>query len=153
MNPAIPRPVGTNPAGLLLSRDMFFTSKITGTARLLGRQVLIAGNVELAKAMIDDWHPAAVFIDLAAGHLIGPDALVAYREAAGPDVPFIAFGTHVDTAGLAAARAAGCDPVLPRSAFTSQLPDLVRKFLGSDEPEPTPEAEPAPEPPTDEVVD
>lgn len=40
-------------------------------------------------------------------------------------VPTIGFGRHDDRERLAAARAAGCDRVLARSAFFSQLPDLL----------------------------
>jgi hypothetical protein len=118
------------PAGLLLSRDLIFTSKVTGTARMLGHQVLTAGNVALAEAMIAQWHPRAVFVDLAAGDLVKPEALIAYRAIAGESTAFVAFGSHVDVAGLAAASAAGCDPVMPRSKFSAELPDLIRKFLG-----------------------
>ena len=90
---------------------------------MLGRQVLTAGNAALAQAMINQqWNPRAVFVDLAAGDLVKPEALVAYRAVAGPETAFIAFGSHVDTASLAAAEAAGCDPVLPRSKFSAELP-------------------------------
>jgi CheY-like chemotaxis protein len=128
MSEPVPKPEG--PAGLLLSRDLFFTSKITGTARELGQQVMVAGNVALASAMIEQWHPKVVFVDLAAGDLVSVPALVAYQKLAGSDTPFVAFGSHVDTASLAAARSAGCDPVLPRSQFTVQLPELIRRYLG-----------------------
>ena len=37
----------------------------------------------------------------------------------------IAFGSHVDHALLDAARAAGCDEVLPRSQFFRTLPALL----------------------------
>jgi hypothetical protein len=37
----------------------------------------------------------------------------------------IGFGSHVDRDLLAAARAAGCDQVLARSAFFSRLPQLL----------------------------
>ena len=134
MNEPVPAPEGPGPAGLLLSRDLIFTSKVTGTARMLGRQVLTAGNAALAQAMIEQWKPRAVFVDLAAGDLVKPEALVAYRTVAGPETAFIAFGSHVDTASLAAAEAAGCDPVLPRSRFSAELPELIRRFLGGDEP-------------------
>jgi hypothetical protein len=128
MSEPVPTPDG--PAGLLLSRDLLFTSKITGTARQLGQQVMVAGNVALASAMIEQWHPKVVFVDLAAGELVATPALVAFQKLAGPGTPFVAFGSHVDTASLAAARSAGCDPVMPRSQFTSQLPDLIRHYLG-----------------------
>ena len=37
----------------------------------------------------------------------------------------VAFGSHVDRSTLDAARAAGCDEVLPRSAFFRDLPALL----------------------------
>jgi hypothetical protein len=43
----------------------------------------------------------------------------------------IAFGAHVQTGLLEAARAAGCDEVLPRSRFSAQLPELLKESLGS----------------------
>ncbi len=130
MNEPVPAPEGQEPAGLLLSRDLIFTSKVTGTARMLGFQVLTAGNAALALAMIEQWHPKAVFVDLAAGELVKTEALVAYRTAAGAGTTFIAFGSHVDTDGLAAASDAGCDLVMPRSKFSAELPDLVKRHLG-----------------------
>jgi CheY-like chemotaxis protein len=126
-------PNSAEPTGLLLSRDLIFTSKITSTARELGHRVLVAGNSALALSMIDQWRPRAVFVDLAAGDLVATAALIAYQKAA-PGTPFVAFGSHVDTQALEAARGAGCDPVLPRSKFTAELPDLIRRFLGGPDP-------------------
>jgi len=128
--PAPPPPGG--PAGLLLSRDLIFTSKVTGTARELGRRVLVAGNVAQASAIIEQEHPRVVFIDLTAGDLVGVPALVAYRKLAGPGTTLLAFGPHVEADALAAAAAAGCDPVLPRSKFAATLPDLIRTYLPGD---------------------
>ncbi|QEH38678.1 hypothetical protein OJF2_72840 [Aquisphaera giovannonii] len=122
-------PAEAGPAGLLLGRDLIFTSKVTGTARALGRRVLVAGSPDLAASMIEQWRPRVVFVDLAAGDLVTPEALVAYRSLAGAGTPFVAFGSHVDTAALAAARAAGCDRVMARSEFSRTLPDLVRQYL------------------------
>jgi beta-phosphoglucomutase len=119
--------LGTPPSvGLLLSRDLIFTSKITGTARELGRRVLVAGNTALAAEMIAQWRPKAVFVDLAAGALVDVPALIAYRAQAGPGTTFIAFGSHVDTEALAMAKGAGCDLVLPRSQFTANLAQLIQ---------------------------
>lgn len=116
--------------GLLLSRDLLFTSKITGTARELGRRVLVAGNTALGADMIAQWRPKVVFVDLAAGELVSIPALTAYRAQAGVETTFIAFGSHVDTEALAAAKAAGCDLVLPRSRFTAELVGLIREHMG-----------------------
>jgi DNA-binding NarL/FixJ family response regulator len=40
--------------------------------------------------------------------------------------PIVGFGSHVDRALLDAARAAGCDQVLTRSAFFSRLDQVLR---------------------------
>jgi CheY-like chemotaxis protein len=124
-----PLPPDTPPPGILLSRDLIFTSKVTGTAAALGHRVLVAGAVTLAATMIEKWKPRVVFVDLAAGDLVEPAALLAFRQLAGPSTPFVAFGSHVDTDALAAARGAGCDPVLPRSRFTAELPELIRRYF------------------------
>ena len=124
----IPTPEG--PAGLLLSRDLIFTSKVTGTASALGHRVIVAGNVALASAMLAKWPPKVVFVDLAAGDLVSTDSIVKYLGIAPPGTPFVAFGSHVDVSTLAAAAAAGCDPVMPRSRFTAELPTLIRRYFG-----------------------
>ena len=117
-------------SGVLLSRDLMFTVKITGTAKELGHRVQVAGNLELASALIREHRPRAVFVDLTAGPLASAESLAALQAVAGPDVPFIAFGPHVDAAALAAARAAGCAAVMPRSKFAAELPALIRRHLG-----------------------
>lgn len=122
------------PTGLLLSRDLLFTTKVTGTARELGHRVLVAGNVALAQSMIEQWRPVVVFVDLAAGDLVAVPAILAYRKLAGPATPFIAFGSHVETQALDAARSAGCDPVLPRSRFSAELPELIRQAFQAPRP-------------------
>jgi hypothetical protein len=118
------------PIGLLLSRDLIFTTKITGTARELGVQVMVAGSPELASSMIAQWSPTVVFADLASGDLVAPPMLLALRSQAGAQTVFVAFGSHVDTQALAAARAAGCDEVMPRSKFSAELPALIKRYLG-----------------------
>jgi hypothetical protein len=119
------------PTGILLSRDLIFTSKVTGTARALGHRVLVAGTIDLALAMIEQWGPNVVFVDLAAGDLVAPQALMSYQALARPATAFVAFGPHVETEALAAARAAGCDPVMPRSKFSAELPELVKQYLSN----------------------
>ena len=125
-----PVPIPEGPAGLLLSRDLLFTSKITGTAGALGHRVIVAGNVALVSAMLAEWSPVVVFVDLAGGDLVSPASIAEYRGIAPPGTPFVAFGSHVDTKALADASAAGCDPVMPRSRFTNELAALIRRYFG-----------------------
>ena len=112
MDEPVATPGGEGPAGLLLSRDLIFTSKITGTARALGHRVMTAGNAALASTLIEQWHPRVVFVDLAAGDLVSPAALASYRKSAGPATRFLAFGSHVDTR---AARRRGRRRLRPRA--------------------------------------
>jgi hypothetical protein len=123
-------PEDSQPFGLLLSRDLIFTTRVTETARALGHLILTAGSAELVASMIARWRPRVVFVDLAAGDLVQPAALIVFKQLAGPETAFVAFGAHVDTRALADARAAGCDPVLPRSRFATELPELIRRYCG-----------------------
>ena len=115
--------------GLLLSRDLIFTSKIKGTAAELGYSMMVAGTSLQAHAMIETYRPSVVLVDLNAAELIAPAALVGYQQIAGPDAWFIAFGSHVDKKSLDAARAAGCHVVLARSRFAAELPELLRRYF------------------------
>ncbi len=133
-SPSSPTPNADGPiVGVLVSRDLIFTTKITGTAAALGFRIAVAGNGALALKTIEDAKPRVVIIDLAAGALAGQEAIAGYQRAAGPDTPIIAFGSHVDTGALDAARKAGCREVMPRSRFTAELPSLIRKYCGSTE--------------------
>lgn len=125
--------VPDGPAGLLLSRDLIFTTKVIGTAQALGLKVVSAGNAALVSAMLAKWRPTAVFVDLAAGELVTPSELMAHRATC-PGTTFIAFGSHVDADALQAARDAGCEEVMPRSRFSAELPELLRRHLSVESP-------------------
>jgi hypothetical protein len=122
-------PVRPEPIGLLLSRDLIFTSKVTGTAADLGYSMITASVDSQARSMIKTYQPRIVLIDLSAGRLVLPAALITYQEIAGSDTWFVAFGSHVDVEVLDAAKAAGCHDVLPRSRFAADLPKLLRHYF------------------------
>ncbi len=48
-----------------------------------------------------------------------------------PDVPILGFTNHTDTAGLRAARTAGFDQVVVKSALVERGRDLVGELLAS----------------------
>jgi CheY-like chemotaxis protein len=122
------------PVGLLLSDDLIFTSRITGTARDLGRSVTPARTPALLETLARTHAPTCVLLDLAHPGL-EIEAMVRALKTASPRVYLVAYGSHVDTATLRAARAAGCDVVLPRSKFVEDLPQrLPAWFAGTDTP-------------------
>lgn len=117
------------PVGLLISRDLFFTSKVSGTAAMLGLQVKVVADVASAVAACRAGPVRYVFCDLADPALDVAALVASFSADNRPRV--VAFGSHVATARLAAARAAGCDDVLPRSRFSAELPDLLRRYSNS----------------------
>ena len=58
-----------------------------------------------------------------------PAFLAALKEACPAMPSVVAFGSHVDAERLRAARAAGCDRVLPRSKFVEELETDIAKWL------------------------
>src|SRR6478672_7438403 len=101
---------------LLISRDLFFTSKVTGTASALGVEVQVLGDAQAAAEAVAAHDYRCVFIDLADAGLDVGSFFAGLKGDSRP--PVIAFGSHVATARLQAAREAGCDEVMPRSRFS-----------------------------------
>jgi CheY-like chemotaxis protein len=114
---------------LLLSDDMLFTSRITGTAKALGLAVKAARSPDALTALARQQSPCCIIVDLANPGLKLPDLIQELRAACSPIPRLVAYGSHVDTATLRAAREAGCDPVLPRSKFVEDLPHALPEWL------------------------
>jgi DNA-binding NtrC family response regulator len=116
----------------LLSDDMMFTSRITGTARDLGFEIKVARSQPGLETLIRSQPPGAVIIDLANPGLALP-ALLTAAKAANHKVTMVAYGSHVDAETIKNARKAGCDFVLPRSQFAERLPELLPEWLSATE--------------------
>ena len=110
---------------LLISPDLMFTSKVTGTATAVGRRAAVAPNLDSALGRIDD-ETQIVIVDLGMRPPLTTDQLSALRARLDPEAQLIAYGSHVDVDLLESAAAAGCDPVLPRSEFVRRLPELLK---------------------------
>ena len=115
--------------GLLLSDDLIFASRVTGTARDLGLVVKPTRSVEALVALARQHRPRCVLVDLANPGLDLGELFRRLAEACPPPPRVVAYGSHVDTATLRAARAAGCEPVLPRSKFVEDLPRELPRWL------------------------
>jgi predicted metal-dependent hydrolase len=119
------------PSVAVLVTDLFFAVPIGEAVRAAGaRAQLVNDATELAQA-IDSW-PALVIIDLTAP---GDWQAVVRRDKTLPQtrtIPIVAFGSHVQTGALQAARAAGCDHAWARSRFVGELPQLLQQTLHPD---------------------
>ncbi|MBY0229646.1 MAG: hypothetical protein K2W96_10240, partial [Gemmataceae bacterium] len=84
-----------------------------GATAALGLRVIVARDPARLLDTVRKEAPACVLLDLHEAGLDVPKLLAELREAC-PAMPrVIAFGSHVDAERLRAARAAGCDLVLP----------------------------------------
>ncbi len=115
---------------LALVDDVFFLAKVRETAKGIGVRVIIPdpGRGILS---ITESQPQAIILDL---NLRNAPAVEWIRTLKGDPatrhIPIVGFVSHVQTDLIAAARAEGCDLVLARSAFSQQLPDILRRFSG-----------------------
>lgn len=114
-------------AGLLVTGDLIFSTKITGTARLLGLDVRVVNSAPAALDRIRTNSPQCILLDLSVSSLTSD--LIREIVLAASGKPVVAFGSHVDTARLESARDAGCTDVMPRSRFSAELPELLKQYL------------------------
>lgn len=115
-------------SGLLLSDDLIFTSRILATARAQGLAMAAAKTPLAFLAAAKDAPPTGVILDLH-NPTLELSALLVELNAIGP-VRVTAYGSHVDAERLKAARQAGVDLVLPRSAFVEKLESDLAVWLG-----------------------
>ena len=113
--------------GLLICEDLFYSSKVTGTADTLGLKVDVIEHVEELPAKLAESSYLCVMLDLSMPGLNPAEVMSAMPSENRPVV--IAFGSHVMTARLQEARDAGCDEVLPKSQFSGSLPEILKRVL------------------------
>ncbi|MBI2835292.1 MAG: response regulator [Acidobacteria bacterium] len=106
--------------------DLLFKSKIRTAARQLGVEVAFARTLDEVMQQARRIRPSLLIVDL---NSAPTDPLTAIaRIKADPDlagIRTVGFVSHVQTDLVAAAREAGADEVLARSAFAANLPRIL----------------------------
>lgn len=106
--------------------DLFFASKIRGTAAELDVTITFARSLEAAIEAARRDSPSLIICDLHARKL---DPLDLARQLKADkrlsSIPLLGFFSHVQTELQRQAEAAGFDRVLPRSAFTKHLAKIL----------------------------
>ena len=109
--------------------DLFFLAKIRETAKAIGVTV-VTGDARRGSSAIAEVQPQAIFLDLNSRGLPAVDLIQALKaDPATRPIRIVGFVSHVQEDLMAAARAAGCDSVMARSAFTHQLSNLLRGLV------------------------
>jgi len=106
--------------------DLFFASKIRGTAEQLGVNVSFPRRTDaLMEAALRD-QPQLIICDL---HATRIDPIELAKQLKADErlrgIPLLGFFSHVQTELERQAKQAGFDRVIARSAFTKHLPEIL----------------------------
>lgn len=116
---------------LAVISDLFFTVKITDAARRAGMSVEFAKNEQevLAKATT---LPALIIFDLNFDQVEPLKLIAKLKNDTGlKQISTIGFVSHVQGELKQKAHETGCDMVLARSAFSQNLPQILKRHSGS----------------------
>lgn len=112
-----------------LEPDLFFATRIEDTIAALGGRSLVVETPEAFVAALDAYFPVLALLDLATPgdwqHAIQRCKLRPHTRS----IPLYAFGSHVDTETLNAARRAGADHAWARSRMMGELAAVVQRHL------------------------
>lgn len=112
--------------------DLFFIAKISETARKLGVKVAFVKNdKEQIAALVDmpeDERPGLIVFDLNNANAKPLTLIPKLKTKLKKTVSIIGFLSHLQGDLKAKAVEAGCDTVMPRAAFSQNLPNLLRRY-------------------------
>ena len=115
---------------LAVLEDLFFTVKINEAAKRAGLPITFVKSehdaLEQAKL-----HPALIIMDINFQR-IDPLALIRKLKAdeQTKGINLLGYLSHVQGELKVQAQEAGCDMVMPRSAFSQNLPQILRRHSG-----------------------
>jgi PleD family two-component response regulator len=102
--------------------DLIFSVKISTAARAVGAETYFERNPDMVLARIREKQPALVIFDLNGTRLRPLETIAAMKS--DPELRAIrtlGYVSHIQTDVINAARTAGIDEVLARSAFSDRL--------------------------------
>lgn len=105
-----------------LMDDLFFQMKIAEAAKHVGVEFKVAANGDVLATMLEP-PTKLVIIDLNAKS--DPLATITRLRATEKELPIISFLSHVQRELAAQAKTAGATEVMPRSAFTQELANIL----------------------------
>ena len=108
--------------------DLLFSVKISTAAKSIGADVYFERLPGMAVARVKEKQPSLVIFDLNSARL-NPLATVRQLKAdpATRDIRTLGFVSHVHTDTIEAARQAGVDEVLARSAIADRLGEILKE--------------------------
>jgi hypothetical protein len=112
--------------------DLFFNAKITETARKLGVKVAFIKNDKDAIAELTESEeadrPGLIVFDLNNASAKPMTLIPKLKAKLKKSTSIVGFLSHLQNELRAKAIEVGCDTVMPRSAFSQNLPNLLRRY-------------------------
>ncbi len=112
--------------------DLFFIAKISETARKLGVKVAFAKNEKEQIAALTDAaeedRPGLIVFDLNNANAKPMTLIPKLKNKLKKTTSIVGFLSHLQGDLKAKAVEAGCDTVMPRAAFSQNLPNLLRRY-------------------------
>jgi hypothetical protein len=123
----------------LFIEDLFLTAKINEASRKLGVKVAFVKNEKEALAELtsgeDENKPSLIVFDLNNANAKPLTTIPKLKAKLKRSVSIIGFLSHLQGDLKAKAVEAGCDVVMPRAAFSQNLPNLLRRYGAEEEEE------------------
>ena len=135
---AIPIPEGAQTHIYFFIQELFFIAKIQETARKLGVKVAFVKNEKEALTELiesEENRPALIVIDLNNAGAKPMTLIPKLKTRLKRSASIVGFLSHLQGDLKAKAVEAGCDVVMPRAAFSQNLPNLLRRYGVEDEEE------------------
>jgi len=105
--------------------DLLFSSKIRSAADAGGEAIVFVRQANRVLTALAEHQPRLVIIDLDRDSLSPIETIATIKALPEPRPAIVGFGMHVNVDRLRAAREAGCDDAMPRSAFVAALPAML----------------------------
>jgi CheY-like chemotaxis protein len=113
--------------------DLFFVTKINETARKLNLKVEFVKTVDELLEKAGEEKPSLVIVDLNNANAKPLTIIPKLKSQFKKGTSILGFVSHVQGDLKLKAQEAGCDSVLPRSAFSANLPQLLRRHGAPEE--------------------
>lgn len=137
---AIPIPEDAPTKIFFFIEDLFFIAKIQETARKLGVKVAFVKNDKESVAQLtggeEEDRPGLIVLDLNNANAKPLTLIPKLKSKLKKSTSIVGFLSHLQGDLKAKAVEAGCDTVMPRSAFSQNLPNLLRRYGIVEEEEP-----------------
>jgi hypothetical protein len=137
---AVPIPADAPTKIFFFIEDLFFIAKIQETARKLGVKVAFVKNekdaVAALTAGVEEDRPGLIVFDLNNANAKPLTLIPKLKAKLKRSTSIVGFLSHLQGDLKAKAVEAGCDTVMPRAAFSQNLPNLLRRYGMEEEEEP-----------------